>query len=70
MNVNPTIYIYANIYVHKDNHDMKHVLVDCCISAQQIKAASQFIKTDVLEYNQPLIAGSGNLYFAAKSGAS
>lgn len=45
-----------------------HVLVDCCISAQQINIASQFLKTDDLEYNQPLIARGGNL--AAKSGAS
>lgn len=54
-------YIYANIYVHKEKHDVKHVLVDCCISAQQVKVASQIIKTDVLEYNQPLIAGGDNL---------
>lgn len=45
-----------------------HVLVDCCISAQQINVSSQFLKTDDLEYNQPLIACGGNL--AAKSGAS
>lgn len=45
-----------------------YVLVDCCISAQQIKVPSLFIKTDVLAYSQPLTAGGGKLY--SKSGAS
>lgn len=68
--------MYRNGHLKRKNSQQKliqamnetHVLVDCCISAQQINIASQFLKTDDLEYNQPLIAGGGNL--AAKGGAS